>query len=119
MISFVVPAHNEQTCLPATLTAIHNSARACNQEYEIIVVDDASMDATAEIASAHQALVVSVNHRQIAATRNSGARAATGERIFFVDADTLINTRTLQKALQAMDRGAVGGGGSVWVDWRE
>jgi glycosyltransferase involved in cell wall biosynthesis len=119
MISFVVPAHNEQTCLPATLAAIHDSARALELTYEIIVVDDASTDATAEIARAYQACVVSVNHRQIAATRNSGARAANGDRIFFVDADTTVNPRTLRAALTAMDRGAAGGGGAVWMDWRE
>ena len=119
MISFVVPAHNEQTCLPATLTAIHASARVLNQEYEIIVVDDASTDATAEIARANHARVVCVNHRQIAATRNSGARAANGDHIFFVDADTVINSHTLHEALMAMNRGAVGGGGAVWIDWRE
>jgi glycosyltransferase involved in cell wall biosynthesis len=119
MISFVVPAHNEQACLPATLAAIHDSARALDLTYEIIVVDDASTDGTAEIARANQARVISVNHRQIAATRNSGARAANGDRIFFVDADTVINPRTVHEALTAMNRGAVGGGGAVWIGWRE
>ncbi|HEX5221952.1 MAG TPA: glycosyltransferase [Verrucomicrobiae bacterium] len=119
MISFVVPAHNEQVCLPGTLRAIHDSARACNQEYEIIVVDDASTDATAEMARTHEARVISVHHRQIAATRNSGGRAAKGDRIFFVDADTTINPRTLCEALRAIDGGAAGGGGAVWIDWRE
>ncbi len=57
----------------------------------MIVVDDASTDATPEIAAQNNARVVSVNHRQIAATRNSGARAAQGERLFFVDADTTIH----------------------------
>ena len=58
------------------------------QPYEIIVADDASTDATAEIARQNNSCVVSVNHRQIAATRNSGAKAAQGERLFFVDADS-------------------------------
>lgn len=116
MISFVVPAHNEQASLPATLAAIHDSARATGHAYEIIVVNDASTDATAEIARQHNARVVSVNHRQIAATRNSGARAAKGERIFFVDADTVINPRTVTVALRAMDAGAVGGGGAALID---
>lgn len=119
MISFVVPAHNEQACLGRTLSAIHDSARVVGQPYEIIVVDDASTDATAEIARQHYARVVSMNHRQIAATRNSGARAAKGERIFFVDADTIINPRAVASALHAMDKGAVGGGGAALIDWRE
>src|SRR6266436_4880391 len=110
MISFIVPAHNEQAVLGRTLQAIHDSARSVGQPYEIIVVDDASTDTTAEIARRHQATVVRVNHRQIAATRNSGARAARGDRLFFVDADTTINPRTVAEALRYMDRGAVGGG---------
>ena len=87
MISFVVPAHNEQACLGRTLQAIHESARVVDQPYEVIVVDDASTDATSDLARQNNARVVSVNHRQIAATRNSGGRAAQGERLFFVDTD--------------------------------
>src|SRR3954467_603234 len=98
MISFVVPAHNEEFCLPKTLGAIHASVRAIGEPYEVIVVDDASTDATAQVAREHEAIVVQVNHRQIAATRNSGARAARGERFFFVDADTTINPSVVKSA---------------------
>src|SRR3954471_7276017 len=105
MISFIVPAHNEQASLDRTLEAICKAARAVGQPYEIIVVNDASTDATAEIAAQNNARVVSVNHRQIAATRNSGARSAQGERLSFVDADTTIHSRALISALRAMDNG--------------
>lgn len=113
MISFIVPAHNEEACLGRTLDAIHESARAIGQPYEIIVANDASTDATAEIAWEHNAAVLPVNHRQIAATRNSGARTAKGERLFFVDADTTINPRAVASAMRRMDKGAVGGGCGV------
>jgi len=119
VISFIVPAHNEQACLGRTLQAIHESASTVGQRYEIIVVDDASTDATAEIARQHKATVVPVNHRQIAATRNSGARAARGDRIFFIDADTIINPGAVAAALRAMDKGAVGGGAPAWFDKHE
>jgi len=99
MISFIVPAHNEQECLGRTLQAVHESAHAVGQPYEIVVVDDASTDATAEIARQNDARVVSVHHRQIAATRNAGGRAAQGERLFFVDADTTINSHAVAEAL--------------------
>jgi len=115
MISFIVPAHNEQAYLPRTLQAIHEAARATDLPYEIVVANDASTDATPEIARQNGARVVSVNHRQIAATRNSGARAAVGERLFFVDADTTINSKAVAAALRQMDKGAVGGGGTVWL----
>lgn len=116
MISFIVPAHNEQTCLRRTLQAIHESARTVGQPYEIVVANDASTDATAEVARQNNARVVDVNHRQIAATRNSGGRAANGERLFFVDADTIINPRAVASALRAMNKGAVGGGALARFD---
>jgi hypothetical protein len=116
MISFIVPAHNEQTGIGRTLQAIHDAAGVVGQPYEIIVVNDASTDNTAEVARHHNATVLPVNHRQIAATRNSGGRAAHGERLFFVDADTIINPRAVASALRCMDNGAVGGGAPVQVD---
>jgi len=119
MISFIVPAHNEKACLGRTLAAIHESGRAAGQPYEIVVVDDASTDHTAEIALQNNARVVSVNHRQIAATRNSGGRAAQGKYLFFVDADTTINPRTVILAIRSMDRGAAGGGAPTWLDKNE
>ena len=114
MISFVVPAYNEEAFIADTLNAIHCSARAVNEQYEIIVADDASTDRTAEIARSLGARVERVNYRQIAGTRNAGVRASVGEFIFFVDADTLINPRTLRSALTSMKKGAVGGGAINW-----
>jgi glycosyltransferase involved in cell wall biosynthesis len=114
MISFIVPAHNEQAVLGWTLQAIHDSARIVGQPYEIIVVNDASTDATAEVARQNNATVLSVSHRQIAATRNSGGRAARGERLFFIDADTTANPQAIASALRAMDKGAAGGGAPTW-----
>jgi glycosyltransferase involved in cell wall biosynthesis len=116
MISFIVPAHNEQACIARTLQAIHQAAQTIGQPYEIVVADDASTDTTAEIALQNNARVVRVNHRQIAATRNSGARAAQGERLFFVDADTIVNPRAIASALLHMDKGAVGGGAPARFD---
>jgi glycosyltransferase involved in cell wall biosynthesis len=110
MISFVVPAHNEQACLARTVQAIHDAARQTERPYEVIVVDDASTDATAEVARRTGAIVVSANNRQIAATRNAGSRASGGEYLFFVDADTVINGAVVVSALRVLDRGAAGGG---------
>ena len=115
-VSFIVPAHNEEPLLAATLRAIRKAAARCAIEYEIIVVDDASTDRTAQVAADSGARVLSVRHRQIAATRNSGARAASGEVLVFVDADTLINEDVLRRALDTVAAGAVGGGASVRFD---
>lgn len=109
MISFIVPAFNEERLLGPTLQAIRGAASVLAEPYEILVVDDSSTDATAAIAAQHGAAVLSVAHRQIAAVRDAGARHAQGEILVFVDADTLINAAAVRAAVHALRNGAVGG----------
>ncbi len=116
MITFIVPAHNEERLIARTLTALHAAARDVNQPYEIIVVDDASTDATAAVAARQGARVVSVNHRRIAAVRNAGAAQAQGDLLVFVDADTGVPSAVLGAAVDAVRAGAVGGGARVRFD---
>ena len=110
MISFVIPAYNEEVCLPATLDALLAAAKQVGQPYEVIVVNDGSTDRTGMIAKQRGVRVVEVQHRQIAAARNAGARHAQGDILFFVDADTQANARAIHAALRAIQRGAAGGG---------
>src|SRR5437762_14317450 len=93
MISFIVPAYNEELELSSTIAAICVAVSGADQAYEIIVVDDASTDATAKVATAAGARVVSINQRHIAAARHARAPRAHGEHLFFVDADSRNNPR--------------------------
>lgn len=110
LVSFVVPAYNEEKALPATLAAIHEAMRVIGTPYEIVVADDGSTDATAARAREAGARVAAVEFRQISRTRNAGARAAQGDTLVFVDADTQVNDRVLRAAFAALEAGAVGGG---------
>lgn len=118
MISFIIPAFNEEQHLGRTLRAINDAGRALGEEFEVIVADDASTDRTAEIGAENGAHVISVNRRQIAATRNAGAGAATGELLVFVDADTIVNDAVVRSAIDVMQTGAVGGGCAIRFDGR-
>lgn len=110
MLSFIVPAYNEEALLGPTLAAINQAGAALSRPYEIVVANDASTDRTPEIAAEHGAKLVTVSHRQIAATRNAGAKASAGEMLIFVDADTQVNEVVVRAAVAAMNDGAVGGG---------
>lgn len=110
MLSFIVPAYNEEHELPGALAAIRAAAESAGQSFEIIVVDDSSTDATPEIAKAAGATVVPVHFRHIAAVRNAGARMARGDIFFFIDADTCISPEHVTGGLAALAAGCAGGG---------
>lgn len=113
MLSIVIPAHDEAPVIGATLDAVADAVGVIHGEVEVIVVDDASTDATAAIARARGARVLQVDVRHIAGARNAGAAAARGDRLLFVDADTLVNRQAVRAAMQALDSGAAGGGTAV------
>jgi len=116
LISFVVPAYNEEVMIGATVRTLRASASALGEPYELLVVDDDSTDATADVARANGAAVLQVKLRQISAVRNAGARTSRGDLLVFVDADTLVPENTLRAMLDAVSGGAVGGGARVRFD---
>jgi glycosyltransferase involved in cell wall biosynthesis len=115
-LSFIVPAHNEEALIADTVSAIGAAAREAAVGSEIIVVDDASGDATAALARQAGARVVSVHFRHIAAARNAGAAVAVGGTLVFVDADTRVTGAVICSLIDACRRGAIGGGAVVTFD---
>jgi len=85
-VSLVIPAYNEEEYLPLCLESIKRQDYA--EEYEVIVVDNASTDNTAKIALDWGAKVVYESKRSPACARQKGVEAAKGEIIVFIDADT-------------------------------
>lgn len=87
LASVIIPAYNAQTTLACCLSALRRQTLT-PEEYEIIVVDDASSDGSAEVARAFGATVITQTVRQgPAAARNAGAAHAQGDILLFLDAD--------------------------------
>jgi len=108
LLSLVIPAWNEAEQLPRLFDSI-DAARARWTErggragaIEVIVADNASSDATAQVAQARGARVARVDQRVIAAARNGGAALARGEILAFVDADSRIHPDTFVAVVAAM-----------------
>lgn len=87
-ISLVMPAYNAA----ATIGAAVSSVLSQDRPVELIVVDDGSTDETAAIAAAHGSRVrlLHQENKGVAAARNAGILAATGDLIALCDADDML-----------------------------
>jgi glycosyltransferase involved in cell wall biosynthesis len=107
LVSIIIPAYNAQRFLRMTLS----SAQAQTYpDLEIIVVDDGSTDATAEIAESvgqvdKRVRVVRQRNSGVAAARNRGLAEARGEYVAPLDADDLWHPQNLALQMEAI-RGA-------------
>jgi len=85
-ISVVIPAFNEESLLGKCLESFKRQEFL--DEYEIIVVDNASTDHTADVARSYGVKLVFEPHKGVVSARRAGANAAKGEIIIQADADT-------------------------------
>lgn len=111
--SVVIPAYNEEGFLPRTLSHLREAMAAVPFTGEIVVCDNNSTDGTRAAAEAAGARVVFEARNQISRARNTGARAARGRWLVFLDADTEATGALLDQALRALASGRVCGGGSA------
>ena len=98
LISFVVPALNEEGHLPDLLASASLAAENFKQgseSVEIVVADNESSDSTALIAREYGCVVATIRASSIAAVRNAGAAVASGEILAFVDADSRVHPQVL------------------------
>jgi glycosyltransferase involved in cell wall biosynthesis len=116
--SVVVPAHNEELLLTNGLHAIDVAAEQVAGDVEVIVVANRCTDATADLARAAGAIVVEDESRNVAAVRNAGAAAATGEVIMTIDADCLMSPLTFREVDRLLGSGRFVGGGTKVIPER-
>ncbi|MGB3906452.1 MAG: glycosyltransferase family 2 protein [Anaerolineae bacterium] len=88
-VSIVIPAFNEEKGIGSTLTQLNRVMTQLDMPYEIIVVDDGSTDATAELVRQQQGVRLIQHHsnRGYGAAIKTGIRQAYHDWIAIIDAD--------------------------------
>ena len=92
-ISIVIPAHNEEEFLPATLEALRKQTY---RDHETIVVTNGCTDRTADVVRGKCDKLFELEERGLGPARNLGAAKAKGELLLFLDADTILEPTALQ-----------------------
>jgi glycosyltransferase involved in cell wall biosynthesis len=109
-LSIIIPAYNEENYLPATLDAI-NAAKT--DDAEVIVVDNQSTDTTRDIAVSRGAKVVTETDHNIGRVRNTGAAAANGDVLVFIDADSVVRPGIFEKIVEVAENKQCFGGAAA------
>jgi glycosyltransferase involved in cell wall biosynthesis len=120
--SIVIPAYNEAGRIPATLHAVIDCVRQKRWSAEIIVVNDGSTDATAQVVQdiAQHApevrLIENPGNRGKGYSVRSGLLQAHGENVMFTDADLSAPMEEAQGLFDAIENGADIAIGSRWLE---
>jgi glycosyltransferase involved in cell wall biosynthesis len=120
--SIVIPAYNESARIPATLRSVVECVRAQGWSAEIIVVNDGSRDATADVVRAFAAnapevrLLENQSNRGKGYSVRSGLLQALGEVVMFTDADLSAPIEEAERLFAAIAAGADIAIGSRWLE---
>ncbi len=101
IVSAIIPAYNEAGVIERLLISLKNQNR---QNIEVIVIDDASTDNTADISMKYTTLVFTRKHVERSAQRNFGAKQAKGEYLLFLDADMELTPNVISDCVETISK---------------
>ncbi len=102
-VSIVMPTLNEEKLISKSLESLRN--QNCDYDIELIIVDSYSKDRTLKIAKNYADQILFTPPGIIAAAREKGSRAATGEVIVSSGADNIYNSRWLSELIKPIESG--------------
>jgi glycosyltransferase involved in cell wall biosynthesis len=102
-LSVIMPAHNAAAFLPRVMDALQASDLS-RENWELVVVDDASKDETASVAARYADTVVRLPNRPHgpAYARNRGVEASRGDIVMFLDSDVVVHSTTLRRMVEVL-----------------
>ena len=111
-ISVIVPAHNEQDYIGACLESIKLAKKDSQLYIEVIVCLNRCTDRTEEIAKKFGAIIVREDAKNLAKIRNAGVRAASGDVVVTIDADSRMSPNMLTEIEKLLNTSKYIGGGT-------
>lgn len=112
MFSILIPAYNEERNIGLCLSSIEKAGAKTNRPIEIIVSLNRCTDGTEAMARQYGATIVREDAKNLSKIRNAAARAAKGEIIVTIDADSQMSPKTLVEIENRLKSGRYIGGGS-------
>ncbi|WP_127531340.1 glycosyltransferase [Paenibacillus kobensis] len=110
-LSIIIPAHNEELYIGRCLDSIRKAAESFDGRIEVIVVLNRCTDQTKRIAESYNCVTLTEDSKNLSRIRNEGVRAARGEIIVTIDADSWMADNMLAEVGRLLKTGQYIGGG--------
>ena len=107
LVSIIIPAYNEESIIQNLLISIKKQSY---KNIEVIVIDDASNDRTADISRKYTNKVFVRKHAERSIQRNFGVKKAKGKYLLFLDADMELSKNVVEECVRILENdGRIGG----------
>ena len=110
-ITVIIPAYNLEAYIQETILSFIESGKECSDEFEIIIVDDGSSDATSDKVCEMQSKYPQCNlklikqpNRGVSCARNNGLSHARGKYVWFFDGDDLLAKGSMSIILKEINK---------------
>ncbi len=106
-LAIIIPCHNNAKSIIKTIDSIYKSSHINKYNFEIIIVDDFSLDGSSELIKKKFPTVRIYklkNQSGAAKARNIGIEKAQGNVLIFIDGDAWFNTSTINTLVKNLDR---------------
>ncbi len=110
--SVIIPAYNEEALIGKCFAAIERARKCTSSTVEVIVVLNRCTDKTEQISRNFGATLVEEPVKNLSRIRNSGSKAATGDVIVTIDADSQMSENTFQEIERLLETKKYIGGGT-------
>lgn len=115
--SVIIPAHNEELFLQGAVDSVKKAAKPFPGEVELVVSLNRCSDGTEKVARDNGAVIAREERKNLAAVRNAGAKAARGEILLTLDADSRMSPGTFSEIASRLSSGKyIGGGALIFPD---
>jgi len=108
MISVIIPFNNEKENIPSLIKGIRKAFNAKNEPYEIVMVDDGSMDGSDQAIPQDDSDIRLIRHKKRLGkgrALSDGYRASTGNSLIFMDADLQDDPSEIPEFLKKLEEG--------------
>lgn len=118
-ISIIIVSYNTKEFLARALNSLFDAIKGSSLTAEVIVIDNASIDQSAEMVEKEYGKVIFIKNKEnlgFSKANNIGIKKAKGKYLLFLNPDTILSEKTLERMIEFMEENQIAGAATCKVE---